>query len=76
VIDDGARDAEDLLGRLAFAEDDLGHALTERAMMIDHGVAEIAVGEVAQLAERRVDVDFACAHRVEQRAQLHRVHGR
>src|SRR3989304_2149352 len=44
VLEEHARDARDLLGALALAEDHLGGALHERAVGVDLGVAELLVG--------------------------------
>ena len=45
-------DRDDLLGRLAFAEDHLRHALPQRAVMIDDGKAEVSKRELPQLRDR------------------------
>src|SRR5205085_7921168 len=72
---DALGDADDLLDRLALAEDHLRYTLTKRAMVIDHRVAEIGEGEIAQALHRLVDIDLACSHLREQLAQLRRIHG-
>ena len=51
--DDARADRRDLRGALALAEDHLGHAAAERAMLVDLGEAEILEGQMAQALERR-----------------------
>ena len=65
----------DLLDGLALAEDHLGHALAEGAVVIDGGEAEVAEGELPQRLERVVDRDVAPAHALEQLADEAGIHG-
>ncbi len=60
------RDADDLVGRLALAENDLGDALPQCAMMIDRGVTQVGEREIAQLGGRGFDARRAGAHALEE----------
>ena len=70
----GRGDRRDLIGGLAGSENHLGHAMTQRAMVIDLREAQIFKRQVAQAVERGVDVHGSGAHLFEQRAQVVLIH--
>jgi len=55
------RDPYDLLRGLAQPEDDLGHPLSQRAMVVDHGIAEVGEREIRQLTQRLIEAHAARA---------------
>ena len=61
-------DATDLRRRLAQAEDHLGKAGAQVAMVVDAREAEIFVRQVGQLVQRRVDGGVALLNALEKRA--------
>ena len=69
-------DRRDLLGRLALAEDDLGHALAQRAVVIDGREAEVAERQALELGHRVTDGDVAGADALEELTQKPRFHPR
>ena len=68
------RDRRNLIGGLAGPEDHLGHAMPQRAVMIDLREAQILERQMTHAVERGVDVHGAGAHFFEQRAQLVLIH--
>ena len=68
-------DGRALAGLLAGGEDGLGHALTERPMMIDPGEAEIGEREPAQRSHHVIGGDGAGLQSIEQFPQVDLVHG-
>ena len=71
---EGRRNRGDLIGGLAGTEDHLGHAMTQRAVVIDFCEAQIFERQVTQAIERGVDVHGTGAHFLKQRAQLVLIH--
>ena len=69
-----ADDRDALLERLAAAVDGLGHALAQRAVVIDQGIADLGERQAAQLLDGVVGVDRAAADVVDQLAQRCFVH--
>ena len=67
-------DGDHLLGCFAFGEDDFGHAVAERAMMVDFGEAQIFKGQVAKALDGAIDIHFPRAHLFEQRPELVLIH--
>ena len=63
-----------LVGLLARRVDGLGHALAQRAVVVDPGEAEIGEGQAAQLGHRVVGGDGAGSHVVEQLTKAGLVH--
>ena len=61
-------------GGLALGEDDLRHAVTQRAVVIHLGEAQILEGHVAHAFHRGVDVHCTVAHLLEQRPELLLIH--
>ena len=55
------RDADDLFERLAFAVDDLGHAVAQMAVVVDVRIGHVLEGQVLQPVERRLDAGLAGA---------------
>ena len=58
LLEHGADDSGDLLGRFAFSEDDFGEALAERAVMIDFGEAQVFKGEMLEALDGGVAGQF------------------
>ena len=69
-----ARDPDDLLGRLAFAENHLGHALPERAMMIDDRESEVRKRKLPQLGDRFFYLCTTALNAVEQLCETSFIH--
>ena len=67
-------DAGDLRRRLAFSENDFGHAGSQGAMMIDFREAEIFEGHVAQTRDGIVGRELALAYLLEKFADGFSVH--
>ena len=65
LSEQGLRDTDDLVGGFAFAEDDFGHPIAQRAVVVKLRVADIFVGEVAQFPYGRVNFDAAGGDRCE-----------
>ena len=68
------RDADDLVRRFAQAEDDFGHPVAQRAVVIDLGEAEILEGHVAHAFHGFVNAAGAAADAFEERAKLFFTH--
>ena len=64
-----ARDAGDLLGRLACAEDHLRRALPQRAVVVDRRVPEVGKRQVLELRHRVVDARRPPLHALEELAK-------
>ena len=64
--DEPLSDGRHLLRRLALAENDLGEALAQGAVMIQRGEAQVFVGKVSQALESFVDRQIAVADRLQQ----------
>jgi hypothetical protein len=58
----------DLRRRLAFSEDDLGHAISQGTVMVDFCEAEIFKGQMAETGDGIVGRDFAFAYLLEKLA--------
>jgi len=63
------RDADDLLDGFTFAEDDFWRPVAEGAVVVEFGVADVFVREVAQRVEGGVDVGVAVGNGGEEIAQ-------
>jgi len=61
-------------GRLAFAEDNLGHALAERSVVVDFGETKVFKGKVAETSYRFVRGEFARSDIFEKAAKRGSVH--
>jgi hypothetical protein len=70
------RDGNDLLRRLARAEDGLGTPVAQRAMEIEAGEAEVGYGKVAELPEGVIRGQGAAGHVVEERLYFLPIHRR
>ena len=68
------RDGHHLFRSLTFGEDDLWHAMTKGAMVVDLGEAEVFKGHMAHAAHGCLDIHCAGAHLFKQRAQLVLIH--
>ena len=66
--------ADHLLGRLAFGEDHFGHAVAQRAMVVDFGEAQDPRTACGAAFDGRVDIYCAGAHLFEQRAEMVLIH--
>ena len=75
VVEQLADDAHALLGRLARPVHRLGHALAQRAVVVDEGVADVGERQPLQPAHDLVGVDAPGREVVEQRPQRRFVHG-
>jgi hypothetical protein len=64
-FDERTRDGGDLRCSLRFTEDHLGHALTQRAMVVDMGETQVFEGQVPQTGQRRVHVRGSIAELLE-----------
>ena len=69
-----ADDPDALLGRLAGSVHRLRHALPERTVVVDEGIAEIGEGQPPQPGDGVVGRQFAGADGVDHRPQLGLVH--
>ena len=69
-----AHNRDALFRRLAFAVNGLGHSLTNRAVVIDQGVADLGKRQATKLRDGVVGRDRAGAHIVNQLLQLALVH--
>jgi hypothetical protein len=76
VLEHRARHVDELLGRLARAVDHFGMAAAQFAMSVEHRVAEIALREARELAQRFVDSDVSASYRLQQLFQSVRIQGR
>ena len=74
MVDQLGDDPHALLGGLAGPVDRLGHALAERSMMVDEGIAEIGERQPPQAGDRLVGGDGAGPQAVDQRPQGGLVH--
>jgi hypothetical protein len=74
MLQDPFRNSDHLVRRLAFGENHLGHAVSERSVVIDLGVPQILERHVAEPLDRAVGIDIAAAHLFEKRAELVLVH--
>jgi hypothetical protein len=74
VVEDDGGDFGDLVGRLAFGEDDFGHAMTERPVVVHFGEAEVFKGHMPHARHGGIDVHGALAHLFEESAKLVLVH--
>jgi len=66
IIEQALRDGHHLLRRLALGEDHLGHAVTQRAMMVHFGEAQVFEGHMPHADHSRIDIHSAAAHLLEQ----------
>jgi hypothetical protein len=69
-----SRDLEDLLGGLLRTVDDFGDALPKCAMRIDTGIGRVDEGHMSEAIHRRLDVEAAAAHGLEERSEGVGVH--
>jgi hypothetical protein len=69
-----SRDADNLFGGFAESEDDFGHAVPQRPVMVDLGEAEVFKGHVTNSGDRLVDLDRALANLFEEGAELSFIH--
>ena len=66
--------AQNLRGRLSFSENDLRHAVAQRAMVVHLGEAEVFERQVTQPIDGVVRRQFALAHLLEEFANGFGVH--
>jgi hypothetical protein len=59
VFGEAGEDSCNLRGRLAFAENDLGHAISQSAVMIDFGETQIFERQMAEAGDGVVRREFA-----------------
>jgi len=69
------RDGDDVIRALAEAEDDFRHTVTQGAVVIDLGEAQVFEGEMAHADECRIGVNRALANIVEEFSELVFCHG-
>jgi hypothetical protein len=74
MLQDPFRNSDHLVRRFAFGENHLGHAVSERSVVIDLGVPQILERHVAEPLDRAVGIDIAAAHLFEKRAELVLIH--
>jgi len=63
-----------LSGRFAFAEDDFGHALAKRAVVIEFGEAEVFEGQMTKALDGLIGRELSGPDFVEQLSESVRVH--
>jgi hypothetical protein len=75
VLGETGKNSCHLRRRLAFSEDDLGHAIAQGAVVIDFGETEIFKRQMAQAGDGIVGREFAVADLLEKLADGFGVHG-
>jgi len=73
--DDAIDDRDDLRHRLPLAEDHLGEAAAQLAVVVDLREAEILVRQLTETLERRVDRERAAPDAAQEAAQGSGLHG-
>jgi hypothetical protein len=75
-VEHSLRDAHNLFERLSFAVDDLGHAVSKMAVMIDMGIGNVLEGQMPETGESCFDIDFAGADGLEELRKIGFIHNR
>lgn len=74
LFEHGAGDPGDLLRSFALPEDDFGEALTQRAMMVDFGEAQIFKRKMLEALEGSAAGQFPALHRLQNFQKILMIH--